>query len=297
MTARSGGVNKVIAFSGDLGPTGVPLMNDPTPLSSADLVIMESTYGDRDHRPLDATLEEMAAILHDAIWAKQKVLVPAFAVGRSQLVIHYLGEFMSTGRTPSFPVFLDSPMAGKAMELYRKHVRTLDAAARDGMKRGEFSLDIPNLSCTSSKEESKAINDVPGAAVIIAGSGMCTGGRILHHLRHNLWRKDTHVFIMGFQAAGSLGRRLVERQRLVRVLGENVPVRAKVHTLGGFSAHAGRTDLLAWASHFATDASGRLPSFVLNHGEDGPRLKLAEALKAKGARSVELPIYGQRIEL
>ncbi len=299
-TDGPGKPERVIIFSGDIGPRGVPLLRDPaSPApkdgSRVDLAIMESTYGDRDHRPLADTVEEASAIVREAAWDKQRILIPAFAIGRSQVIIYYLAMLMQSGRAPRFPVHLDSPMAIEAIKLYRAHAQLLDADSLAQLRAGSFPLDMPELHLVKSAEESKLLNDAPGPIAIIAGSGMCNGGRIVHHLRHGLWRKDVHVLIAGYQAAGTLGRQLVNRAPEVRIFGQTIPVRAKIHTLGGFSAHAGRTELIQWAKTLH-DAS-RPARWVLTHGENPQRQSLSAGLAPFIGQAPTLPAYGDASEL
>ncbi len=279
-TGASGGADplRTIVFSGDIGQRDTPLLRDPTPIEHADLVLMESTYGDRDHRPPAETRAEFAAVIRAAADAGEKVLVPAFAVGRTQTLLHELRAGMADGTIPRIPVFVDSPMAINATETYRAHPECFDAEALEVLRRGEGPMHPPGLRMIREARESRELNDSWDPAIIIAGSGMCTGGRILHHLKHNLWRRNVSVVFVGFQARGTLGRRLVDGERMVRVLGEPVAVRASIHTIGGFSAHAGRTELIAWAEAVR---SGRR-RFILNHGEPPASAALAEALVARG---------------
>jgi metallo-beta-lactamase family protein len=303
LTARDGGATKTVVFSGDLGPRGSPILRDPVPPTSAsvpraDLVIMESTYGDRDHKPLGPTIDEFCEVIKAAVWAKEKVIIPAFAVGRTQSLIYHLGELVRGGRVPRFPVFVDSPLAIDVVNLYRKHRDLHDQESRELRRNGHDPLDLPGLTFCKTGEESRRLNTLEGAAVIMAGSGMATGGRILHHLKHNLWRRDAQVLIVGFQAKGSLGRQLVERAERVRIMGQEVAVRAKIHTLGGLSAHAGRSELLEWAGAFAPREPGAAwPRFVLTHGEDAPRAALAAGLREKLGVGAELPTFGTSITL
>jgi metallo-beta-lactamase family protein len=297
MRVREGGKEKVVVFSGDIGPRGVPLMNDPEPPrpeGGADVVILESTYGDRDHRPLDATEEELREIMKEAVWSKEKVLVPAFAVGRAQLALYYLGRLMDGGRVPKFPVYLDSPMAIEALGLYERYARELDETMRR-RGGGGSALDFSSLRMSATAEESRRINEMSGPLVVIAGSGMCTGGRIVHHLRHNLWKKDVRVLIVGYQAERSLGRQLVRGAEKVRIFGDEVPVRAKVSTVGGLSAHAGQTELAEWGE--AVCGGGKKPMLVLTHGEDPQRRALAGVMKARTGLEARLPRYGEEVEV
>ena len=288
-----GSHTKTIVFSGDLGPKGVPLMRDPTPPPQADVVILESTYGDRDHRPMDQTCAEFEKIIGQSMWDKEKVIIPAFAVGRTQQMLYHLGNMMRSGRVPSFPVYVDSPMAISATELYKRHEELFDADALKLLHDGVEILDRPEFHFTRTKQESQKLNELWCCAVIMAASGMCTGGRIVHHLKHNLWRRGVHVIIAGYQAQGSLGRRLVEGAKEVRIHGDIVPVRAQIHTLGGFSAHAGQSDLVDWASHLAPGK----PKVILNHGEDMQRNTLAALLKSRFGWDATLPTYQQVVEL
>ncbi len=269
---------RTIVFSGDIGQRDTPLLRDPTPMEHADLVIMESTYGDRDHRPPAETRAEFASVIRAAAEAREKVLVPAFAVGRTQTLLHELRTAMAEAAIPRIPVFVDSPMAIDATETYRAHPECFDAETMEILRRGDGPMTPPGLRMIREASESRELNESWDPAIIIAGSGMCTGGRILHHLKHNLWRRNVSVVFVGFQARGTLGRRLVDGQTMVRVLGEPVAVRASIHTFGGFSAHAGRTELIAWAEAVR---SGRR-RFILNHGEPPAAAALTEALVARG---------------
>jgi metallo-beta-lactamase family protein len=270
---------------------------------------MESTYGDREHRPLDETMAELAEILHDAAWAKEKVLIPTFSVGRAQLLLYAINELMDSGRVPRFEVYLDSPMASEATRAYRDYVHELDeeTRAKIGRKDDPFGCDFVRVLATG--QQSRELNDRRGAMVVLAGSGMCNGGRIVHHLRHNLYKRDVRVIIAGYQARGTLGRRLVEGEQMVRIFGEEVPVRARVHTLGGFSAHAGQNDLVRWAGTYfgaGRGASGHgaagaelvaAPILALTHGEDGPRRALASRLGVEFGLQALLPVYQSVVRL
>ncbi len=292
---------RLIVFSGDVGPRNVPLLPDPVcPLPrdgrEPDLVILESTYGDRDHRSLDDTIEEAAGLMRESIWAKERVFIPAFAVGRSQLVVYYLGLLQNSGRVPEFPVYLDSPMAIAAMSLYRRYAAQLDKEANAATADGHFPLEIKDLRLSETPEQSKAINSAPGPIVVIAGSGMCNGGRILHHLRNALWRRDTRVIIAGYQADGTLGRQLVQGATKVRIFGETIAVRAKIHTLGGLSAHAGQTELLRWADDLLRPCT-RKPRLILTHGEERPRFALREKLVERTGLHAGCPHWGAWVEV
>ncbi|MGA4817436.1 MBL fold metallo-hydrolase RNA specificity domain-containing protein [Pseudomonas aeruginosa] len=284
-----------LVFSGDLGNTCSPLMRAPSPLSRADVVMLESTYGDRDHRDSNDTLEELAAILDQAHRDGGNVLIPSFAVGRTQDLLYYLGRFYQEGRLPQQAVFLDSPMAARANGIYLRHSNEFDDRDREYIRgTGTTRLEewLPVLRVTRSADESMAINRIKSGAVIIAGSGMCTGGRIVHHFKHNLWRPECHVVFPGFRRAAPLGRNIVDGASAVRVFHQRIAVKAQIHTLGGFSAHAGQSQLLDWVGHFA-----HRPALYLIHGER-ERWKRCRARSASVSTGMpEIPEPGERIEI
>ncbi len=286
----------IVCFSGDLGPTHLPLLSNPVPFEKADVLVLESTYGDRDHRTREATLEEFAGIIAEARAAKgsSKILIPAFAVGRTQHLIYELGR-MRSGRDPSTlpAVYLDSPMAIETTELYRRHRELFDEAAWALINAGDTPLNFPGLRFMRTAQQSASLNTVGGGAIVISASGMCTGGRILHHLRHGLFRPETHLIFCGFQGRGTLGRRLVDGQKVVRVLGEQIEVKAKIHTLGGFSAHAGQSDLLRWASKLKKPPRRAF----LTHGEPKARDALHARLKEVVGIDAARPSFGEKADL
>ncbi|MHC4948149.1 MAG: MBL fold metallo-hydrolase [Planctomycetota bacterium] len=293
MTIESGGRRRTVAFSGDIGQRGTPFLRDPVPLERADLVFLESTYGDRDHRGLDETVEEFQAIVADAIRDGEKVLIPSFAIGRAQQLLYYIAELLREERLPPFPICLDSPMAIRALEVYQRHQDLFDEEATELTRRHQLRRDLARLELLETSDESRAMNRHHGAAVIIAGSGMCDGGRIIHHLKHNLWRRNVAVLLVGYMAAGSLGRRLVDGARRVRIFGRPVAVRATTHTLGGFSAHAGQGELLDWATSLAAGGA----RFALTHGEDRQRETLRGRLRDRHGVTVECPVRGDVLEV
>ncbi|UPQ83991.1 MBL fold metallo-hydrolase [Pseudomonas knackmussii] len=291
------GAKRRLVFSGDLGNVSSPLMHAPTPLREADVLLMESTYGDRDHRDHEATIEELADILQQAHRDGGNVLMPSFAVGRTQDLIYYLGLLYQQGRVPQQMVFLDSPMAIGANAIYSLFQQQLEidavpqgAPTANGTRHIETWL--PILRTTPMPEESMAINRFKSGVIIIAGSGMCTGGRILHHFKHNLWREECHLVIPGFQARGTLGRVIVDGAKTVKLLHQRIAVNAKVHTLGGFSAHAGQSQLIEWASHFQTR-----PELYLVHGELEKMQALQKAIHDRLDWHANIPEPGDRIAL
>lgn len=285
---------KTLVFSGDLGNSESVLMKDPETVAHADIVLMEGTYGDRDHRSLPNTLDELAGILRTAHLAKGNVLIPSFAVERTQELLFHLTLLYRQGKVPQQRVFLDSPMAIEVTRLYAEYMDLLDPAdlKKVSMRIGDDpAKQLPILTFTRDTEESMAINRVKGGAIIIAGSGMCNGGRIRHHLKHNLWREETHVVFAGFQAKGTLGRQLVDGDKRVKMFGLIFAVRAQIHTLGGFSAHAGQTQLVEWAGHF----NGR-PRFFLIHGEADALQALKQKLADAKGIDAEVPEEGSSIQ-
>lgn len=282
-----------VVFSGDLGPRTAPILREFEPFREADAVFLESTYGDRDHRPFAETVDEFVRIVREVVAARGKILVPTFAVGRAQLLTALIASMFRRGLVEPFPVFLDSPMAIEASGIYAHHRELFDDEMTRFLDERPLREDLRTLRMCKSGEESRSINDLPGPALIMAGAGMCNAGRILHHLKQNLWREGTHVVIVGFQSQGSLGRRLIDGATKVNILGERIAVRAKVHTLGGFSAHAGQTDLLAWYGALAASR----PQTFLTHGEDRGRLALADRIRAGHGVSCALPRLGEVIEL
>ena len=290
---RERGETKTLVFSGDLGNSDSVLMKDPETVEAADLVLMEGTYGDRNHRSLDNTLTELEAILQEAAQTKGNVLIPAFAVERTQELLFHLTVLYHRGKVPQQKVFLDSPMAIEVTQLYSEYMDLLDP---DDLKAASIRMgddprkQLPILTFTKDTEESMAINRVKGGAIIIAGSGMCNGGRIRHHLKHNLWRDESHIVFAGFQARGTLGRQLVDGEKRVKMFGSVFAVKAKIHTLGGFSAHAGQSQLMEWASQFTTK-----PRFYLVHGEADALQVLQQQLNHVKGINAEVPAEGSCI--
>ena len=277
---REGALERRVTFSGDLGQYDTPILRDPEPGPACDLVLMESTYGARLHRERAATLEEFGAILRAARRDGGNVLIPAFAVGRTQEILYELATHFDAWHLGDWQVFLDSPMAIEATGVYWQHTDLFDEEARQWVARERALPSLPNLKLCRTAEESMAINRMPNGAIVIAGSGMCTGGRIVHHLKHNLSRPECDVVFSGFQAEGTLGRAIVDGRELVRIHGSPIKVAARVHTLGGFSAHGDQQDLLRWYGAIP----GRPPVWLV-HGEASAAEGLRDALRAGGTRA------------
>ena len=265
-------------FSGDLGQYDTPILQDPYKFESADLVLMESTYGNRLHRGREDTERELGGILAQAMRDGGNVIVPAFAIGRSQELLYLLAKHYGEWHLARWKIFLDSPMAIAASRVYWNHPDRFDEETTHLRETFRGMPPLPNLVLSESSDDSRAINHMRSGALIIAGSGMANGGRVLHHLKHNLERPECHVVIVGFQAPGTLGRQLVDRQPEVRIHGQRVRCLAQVHTLGGLSAHGDQDDLLRWYDSFA----GRPPVYLV-HGEVPSAEALAVKLREHGA--------------
>lgn len=287
------GKKKVVVFSGDIGPRGAPLHKDPVPFKHADVVFMESTYGDRDHKSLVDTAIEGRKIIAEAIANKGKILVPAFAIGRTQLLLYLLAGAFKRKTLPPFPIFVDSPMAIEATNIYRRRLELFDEEAIAMQKSGELATHLRTAKAVQTGKESMALNKVRGPCLIMAGSGMCTGGRIMHHLKENLPRPEATVLIVGFQSHGTLGRALVDGKKLVSIHGVKVPVRAAIKTMGGLSGHAGQSDLVQWFSSLA----GSRPRVILTHGEDKARNALRRIISDRFGLDCQMPDLNDVVEI
>ncbi len=281
-------------FSGDLGQPARPLLRDPTPIMDADYLLVESTYGNREHRSMEATQDELVEAINNTIEKKGgNVIIPAFAVGRTQDMLYLLADLTRQGRIPKLSVFVDSPMATAATEITYKHMALLDEETHALMGKHGGAAHFRKLNFVESVEESKALDRITGGAVIISASGMMEAGRIKFHLRANLGRRDSTILITGFQAAGTFGRRLVDGAKRVRLLGEDISVRADLYTLGGLSAHADRTALLSWLGHFRSKPR---QVFVV-HGEESVATGFAADLKSQFGWDAMAPPPGHSVGL
>jgi len=280
---------RTLVFSGDLGYRDAPVMNPPKRLRHADAVLLESTYGDRLHRPFDETIEELGELFRAARAGKGNIVIPAFTVGRTQDLLYLMAEHFDEWQLRDWQIFLDSPMGVDATKTYAQY-RHLYGAKLFGP---DSSLpDLPNFHMCRSTEESMSINEIRSGAIIIAGSGMCAGGRIHHHLKYNIGRPECHLVIVGFQAVGTLGRRLVDGADEVKLWGEDRKVRIQLHTIGGLSAHADQADLVDWYAAFENR-----PPVYLVHGEPESQQALAALMKEKLSAPVSIATYGQRVEI
>lgn len=294
MIVGQNGGRRHLIFSGDLGQWNAPIVRDPAFLENADLVFIESTYGSRNHRTLDDTLLEFQQLICAAARKNGKILIPTFAVGRTQQLLFHLSAMFRENSIPHFPVYLDSPMAISATELYKKNKDVMDDETKGLLKRFNGLLDTSfGLKTCVTPEESKALNSVPGPCLILAGSGMCDAGRILHHFRQNLPNEETVVIIVGYQTKGSIGRRLIEGTRSIRLFGETIPVKATIKSLGGFSAHAGQNDLLRWLEPMTRH--NKHPRVIITHGEHSSMNVLASEIRSRFMIGTEIPALGDCI--
>jgi len=288
------GCTRKLVFSGDLGQPGRPVVRDPTPIADADVLVVESTYGNRLHRPLKETVDELVEVIEETLRRRQgNIVIPAFALGRTQELLVLLVQLRRQGRLPPLQVFVDSPMAGQVSAITARHPEVLDDETRAMLAPGEPVPDGLSLRFTQTVDESVALNRIKAGAIIVAASGMCDAGRIQHHLRHNLGRAECAIVIIGFQAEGTLGRRLVDGAKRVRLFGEDIAVRARIHTIGGLSAHADRDALLGWLRAFRRPPAR---TFVV-HGEATTACGFADTIAQQLGWAVEAPAAGQQIEL
>ncbi|MGH7558066.1 MAG: MBL fold metallo-hydrolase RNA specificity domain-containing protein [Gemmatimonadota bacterium] len=266
--------------SGDLGNRESGLQKDYVLPSACDAVLVETTYADRAHRSQAETVEEFRTVLAESLQAGGNIMIPSFALERTQVVLYYIRKFMEAGEIPRGPVFLDSPMATKMTHLYETYKNQFVPEVAEALERGGEPFEPETLEYTTEVEDSKKINEIEGGAIIVAGSGMMTGGRIVHHLKHNLWRKEVSLIVVGYQAEGTLGRRIVDGAKSVRIHGDEIDVRARIVTINGFSSHADQDDLLAWLE---PTKSARV---FLVHGEPPVMEKFTATLKERGREAI-----------
>lgn len=272
-----------MVFSGDLGRPDQPIIKDPTYIDEADYIVMETTYGDKVHEHYDQ-LDALADIINDTVKRGGNIVIPAFAVGRTQIIIYFLHQLLKAGKIPDIPVFIDSPLAISATDIFMHNPQEFDVEAYDMLyTQQDNPLRLPHLNFTRTTDESRAINQMEEPVIIISASGMADAGRILHHLKHNLWRPESSVLFVGYQAEGSLGRRLLEGARRVKIMGEEISVKAKIYNMEGFSAHADQNQLLDWLEHLKTKPA----NIFLVHGEHNA----SEAFAAVEKERLHIPAY------
>tara|TARA_R110002110_G_scaffold91264_2_gene237433 strand:- start:51503 stop:52906 length:1404 start_codon:yes stop_codon:yes gene_type:complete len=291
ITLREKDVEKRLVFSGDLGKRDSVLMNEPAVLGQADVLLVESTYGDREHRAEQDTLQQLKEILRETWAAGGNVMIPAFAVGRTQDILFHLGCLHQQGELDAWQVFLDSPMAIDVTRVYDHWLNLLDGddvRQLSEVHRASLEHFLPTLNLTPDTEQSMAINRIKRGAIIIAGSGMCTGGRIRHHIKQRIWDDRNTLVFTGYQARGTLGRVLVDGAKKIKLFGDEFVVKARIETLGGLSAHAGQSGLMSWIKGFQPP-----PRTFLVHGEPQAQDAMAERLWQDQGIRVEIPFRGQ----
>ena len=289
---EDGGQQRKLVFSGDLGRSGMPILEDPASIDEADLVIMESTYGDRLHRSWDETRNEITQVLSTTTSASGNILIPAFAVGRTQELLYLFAKYYRDWNLDRWQIFLDSPLAIEATRIFMQHSDLFDDEMLALWRKNKQQSILPNLNISRTTNQSMALNRIHSGAIIIAGSGMCSGGRIKQHFKHNIWRSDCHVIISGFQARGTLGRALVDGAKRIKLWGETVNVEASIHTIGGLSAHADQSALIDWYKNFTNS-----PPLVLVHGEEQAQALLADKIRSETTARVTIAQRGQKVDL
>jgi len=294
ISVENGNRDRVLVFSGDIGHRGLPIVRDPTPVEQADAVVMESTYGNRLHKGMEETREEFVHAVTDTLGRKGgNVVIPAFAVGRTQDILYLLADLTRQGRLSGLTVYIDSPLAIEATRITLRHPECFDRETLAVYEWREKNPDALRVVASRDVKDSMALNSMRGGGIILAGSGMCDAGRIKHHLKHNLWRKESSVVIVGFQAQGTLGRKIVEGARRVRIFGEEINVAADVYTIGGLSAHADRNDLLSWAGAFRTPPG---KAFVA-HGEESVSVGFAGLLSGQLGWNASVPYPNRPVDV
>ncbi len=290
---RQNGQERIILFSGDIGRPDRPIVCDPTVFDYADYVLIESTYGNRVHEEVADVEKTMGDVINAAIKAGGNIIVPSFALERSQEVLYYINELRLKNKIPEFKIFLDSPMASKITKVFKHHPELFDKKMTEYVRRHKSPFDLPGLQMAGTPDESKAINRIKGKIMVIAGSGMCTGGRVKHHLVNNISRPNNTIMFVGYQAVGTLGRSIVDGIKEVRILGEKRKVEAKIVRIHGFSAHADRNELLDWLKEMEAPPRG---IFVV-HGETESARSFGNFVRKQTGWNVTVPQYQDEIVL
>lgn len=282
-----------VVFSGDLGQKNQPIIEDPTYVQEADYILVESTYGSRLHQAGEDRTELLQKVIMEMLSTGGNLIIPAFAVGRTQDLLYHIKNLLMSGKIPRVPVYIDSPMAVSVTKVYRESQEYYDAETMNMLKKNANPFEFEGLHFVSTVEESKLLNQNANRSIIISASGMCEAGRILHHLKHNLWRADSHVLFAGYQAEGTLGRRLLEGAKVVKIMGDEVNVQAKIHSIDGFSAHADQDDILDWLGGFENPPRG----LFLVHGEYAAQQELAARVQEKFGFIPDIPTMGESFAL
>ena len=288
------GVDKTsLIFTGDIGQPNQPIIEDPATVEEADFIVTESTYGNRVHEVYDKE-GELAKIINDTVERGGNVIIPAFAVGRTQVLLYYFQKLQAEGKIPEVPIYVDSPMANKATQITLVNPDEYDEEARAlYAMQGRRLVAMHNLRFTATVQESMTINDTPGSKIILSASGMADAGRILHHLKHNLWREDCSIVFAGYQAEGTMGRNLIDGAKRVKIMGETISVNAKIYNMKGFSAHADKEQLLAWFSGMHKQPK----AYFVTHGELDAAMELADNLGRKLGTAAYIPHFGDCAEI
>jgi metallo-beta-lactamase family protein len=282
---------KKIVFSGDIGKKGNPIIRDPSAPIESDFIVMESTYGNRLHKPLKESIDELVDAIKTTFKRRGSVFIPSFAIGRTQDLLYILNNLVKEKRLDNINAYLDSPLAEEATMVYLSHPECFDEEARKNFTTAGFDEAI-KLHFVQTVEDSMALNRIKSGIVVIAGSGMCEGGRIKHHLKHNLWRPECSVVFVGFQGRGTLGREIIDGAKVLHILGEEIAVKSSIYTINGFSAHADQAELLGWLSSFKNS-----PEIFVVHGEEETAVSFGDLVKEKFGFKTHVPEKGEAIEL
>jgi metallo-beta-lactamase family protein len=282
---------KKIVFSGDIGKKGNPIIRDPSTLVEADFIVMESTYGNRLQKPFKESVDELVEAIRTTFKKGGNVYIPSFAIGRTQDLLYILNSLVREKRLSNMHVYLDSPLAEEATKVYLSHPEVFDEEAKQRFSTRDFD-DSVQLHFVQSVQESMALNKIHSGILVIAGSGMCDGGRIRHHLKHNLWRRECSIIFVGYQGKGTMGRQIVERAKSVRIFGDEIAVRASIYTINGFSAHADQAELMGWLSFFKNS-----PEVFIVHGEEEVAVSFGEHVREKFGFKTHVPEKGEVFEL
>ena len=292
LSVTEGQETKKILFSGDIGTANQPFIEDPTPIKEADLIIMETTYGNRKHTDKSNRLDILADVINTAVDKGGNIIIPAFAIERTQDVLYYLQQLQSEGRIPVLPIYIDSPLAVNATKIFRKNTENFDDESTALIEKGFNPLMMENLKFSETTEESIRLNTITSGTIIISASGMADAGRIKHHLKHNLWRPNATVIFVGYQAEGTLGRRLIDGAKEITIHGEKISVNANIARLPGFSSHADQDELLAWVKHAGVDSD----HIILVHGESSALEEFAGLIEQNLGKKPIIPVLGECID-
>jgi len=287
------GETRTILFSGDVGRWDLPIIRDPADVGGADYILVESTYGDRDHKPVKSIPDELARVINETVERGGNIVIPSFAIERTQELLYHLSNLLNDKRIPLIPTYVDSPMAVRVTEVFKRHPELFDDEANEMIHNGQHPCDFAGLQMSRTADESKAINDLKKSAIIIAGSGMCTGGRIKHHLKNNITHEKNTILFVGYQAVGTLGRIILEGKEEVRIHGQPWKVNAKIERIEGFSAHADRNELIRWLD----TVDGNPKKVFVVHGETSAAHAFADKLAGEKRWSVHVPAYNEKAVL